>query len=85
MYQNFYKIEDLLNGILKKLETIEQKISTSTEDELLTPKELSKKYNIPYPTILKILNSGEVKVNSDTRPMRILDSEFKKYYKRKES
>lgn len=70
----------LLQEILIKLDSINEKLS-GNEDELLTPMELSKKYKIPYTTILKILNSGKVKVNTETRPFRVLDSEFKNYYK----
>lgn len=69
----------LLQEILIKLDSINEKLSGN--DELLTPMELSKKYKIPYTTILKILNSGKVKVNTETRPFRVLDSEFKNYYK----
>lgn len=71
---------ELLQKILIKLDSIDEKLS-GNEDELLTPMELSKKYKIPYTTILKILNSGKVKVNTETRPFRVLDSEFKNYYK----
>ena len=70
---------ELLQEILIKLDSINEKLSGN--DELLTPMELSKKYKIPYTTILKILNSGKVKVNTETRPFRVLDSEFKNYYK----
>ena len=69
----------LLQEILIKLDSINEKLSGN--DELLTPMELSQKYKIPYTTILKILNSGKVKVNTETRPFRVLDSEFKNYYK----
>lgn len=71
---------ELLQKILIKLDSIDEKLS-GNEDELLTPMELSQKYKIPYTTILKILNSGKVKVNTETRPFRVLDSEFKNYYK----
>lgn len=70
---------ELLQKILIKLDSIDEKLSGN--DELLTPMELSQKYKIPYTTILKILNSGKVKVNTETRPFRVLDSEFKNYYK----
>lgn len=70
---------ELLQEILIKLDSINEKLSGN--DELLTPMELSQKYKIPYTTILKILNSGKVKVNTETRPFRVLDSEFKNYYK----
>lgn len=71
---------ELLQKILMKLDNIETKLS-SNQDELLTPKEIAEKYKMPYTTILKILNSGKVKVNTETRPFRVLDSEFKNYYK----
>lgn len=71
---------ELLQKILIKLDSIDEKLS-GNDDELLTPMELSQKYKIPYTTILKILNSGKVKVNTETRPFRVLDSEFKNYYK----
>lgn len=71
---------ELLQKILIKLDSIDEKLS-GNNDELLTPMELSQKYKIPYTTVLKILNSGKVKYNSETRPFRVLDSEFKNYYK----
>ena len=71
---------ELLQQILIKLDNIETKLS-GNQDELLTPREIAEKYNIPYIKVLKILNSGKVKVNTETRPFRVLDSEFKNYYK----
>lgn len=70
---------ELLQQILIKLDNIEAKLEGS--DELLTPQEIATKYNIPYRKVLTILNSGKVKVHTETRPFRVLDSEFKKYYK----